>query len=328
MEFSTPTSLPNYQVQATYNDKILLLGSCFVENIGKKLDESKFHVCINPFGTLYNPSSVASSIQTLLDGKIYKPTDLFKHGGCFHSFDHHSRFSSVDEEDCLRLINRQMSFASDYITNAKFLFVTFGSAYIYRLKENNRVVANCHKLSDRQFIRELLTVEDITELWSELIQKLRMINPDLRILFTVSPIRHLKDGAHGNQISKATLILAVQQLMERHPESTDYFPAYEIMLDELRDYRFYAEDMVHPSNQAIQYIWNQFVSCFMTSDTKEIMHQWEEIQKAMNHKPFQPESEAYQKFILQTMLKIEQITKKIPSFDTQNELKALKSKLK
>lgn len=155
-----------------------------------------------------------------------------------------------------------------------------------------------------------------------------MINPDLRILFTVSPIRHLKDGAHGNQISKATLILAVQQLMERHPESADYFPAYEIMLDELRDYRFYAEDMVHPSNQAIQYIWNQFVSCFMTSDTKEIMHQWEEIQKAMNHKPFQPESEAYQKFILQTMLKIEQITKKIPSFDTQNELKALKSKLK
>jgi hypothetical protein len=221
-----------------------------------------------------------------------------------------------------------MSFASDYITNAKFLFVTFGSAYIYRLKENNRVVANCHKLSDRQFIRELLTVEDITELWSELIQKLRKVNPDLRILFTVSPIRHLKDGAHGNQISKATLILAVQQLMERHPESADYFPAYEIMLDELRDYRFYAEDMVHPSNQAIQYIWNQFVSCFMTSDTKEIMHQWEEIQKAMNHKPFQPESEAYQKFILQTMLKIEQITKKIPSFDTQNELKALKSKLK
>ena len=221
-----------------------------------------------------------------------------------------------------------MSFASDYITNAKFLFVTFGSAYIYRLKENNRIVANCHKLPDRQFIRELLTVEDITELWSELIQKLRMINPDLRILFTVSPIRHLKDGSHGNQISKATLILAVQQLMERHPESADYFPAYEIMLDELRDYRFYAEDMVHPSNQAIQYIWNQFVSCFMTSDTKEIMHQWEEIQKAMNHKPFQPESEAYQKFILQTMLKIEQITKKIPSFDTQNELKALKSKLK
>ncbi len=328
MEFSTPTSLPNYQVQATYNDKILLLGSCFVENIGKKLDESKFHVCINPFGTLYNPSSVASSIQTLLDGKIYKPTDLFKHGGCFHSFDHHSRFSSVDEEDCLHLINRQMSFASDYIKNAKFLFVTFGSAYIYRLKENNRVVANCHKLPDRKFIRELLTVEEITELWSELIQKLRKVNPDLRILFTVSPIRHLKDGAHGNQISKATLILAVQQLMERHPESTDYFPAYEIMLDELRDYRFYAEDMVHPSNQAIQYIWNQFVSCFMTSDTKEIMHQWEEIQKAMNHKPFQPESEAYQKFILQTMLKIEQITKKIPSFDTQNELKALKSKLK
>ena len=328
MEFSTPTSLPNYQVKANYNDKILLLGSCFVENIGKKLDESKFHVCINPFGTLYNPSSVASSIQTLLDEKIYKPTDLFKHGGCFHSFDHHSRFSSVDEEDCLRLINRQKSIASDYITNAKFLFVTFGSAYIYRLKENNRIVANCHKLPDRQFIRELLTVEGITELWSELIQKLRMINPDLRILFTVSPIRHLKDGAHGNQISKATLILAVQQLMERHPESADYFPAYEIMLDELRDYRFYAEDMVHPSNQAIQYIWNQFVSCFMTSDTKEIMHQWEEIQKAMNHKPFQPESEAYQKFILQTMLKIEQITKKIPSFDTQNELKALKSKLK
>ena len=328
MEFSTPTSLPNYQVKATYNDKILLLGSCFVENIGKKLDESKFQVCVNPFGTLYNPCSVASSIQTLLDRKIYKPSDLFKHGGCFHSFDHHSRFSSVDEEDCLRLINRQMSIASDYITNAKFLFVTFGSAYIYRLKENNRIVANCHKLPDRQFIRELLTVEDITELWSELIQKLRMINPDLRILFTVSPIRHLKDGAHGNQISKATLILAVQQLMERHPESADYFPAYEIMLDELRDYRFYAEDMVHPSNQAIQYIWNQFVSCFMTSDTKEIMHQWEEIQKAMNHKPFQPESEAYQKFILQTMLKIEQITKKIPSFDTQNELKALKSKLK
>lgn len=328
MEFSTPISLPNYPFKATYNDKMLLLGSCFVENIGKKLDEFKFHVCINPFGTLYNPSSVASSIQTLLDGKIYNPTDLFNYGGSFHSYDHHSRFSSVNKEECLQLINSQARFASDYIKTGKFLFVTFGSAYIYRLKENNRIVANCHKLPDRQFIRELLTVEGITELWSELIQKLRKINPDLRILFTVSPIRHLKDGAHGNQISKATLTLAVQQLLERHPESTAYFPAYEIMLDELRDYRFYAEDMVHPSNQAILYIWNRFISCFMTSDTKEIMRQWEEIQKAMKHKPFQPESDAYQKFLIQTMLKVEHITKKIPSFDTQNELEALKSKLK
>ena len=328
MEFSTPILLSTYATQGSHSKKMVLLGSCFAENIGKKLEEYKFLSETNPFGTLYNPLSVASAIQSLLDRKQYEAADLFKHEGCFHSFDHHSRFSSIDKGQCLNQINSKVHKACEHLKESSFLFITFGSAYVYRLKENNRIVANCHKLPDKLFKRELLSVETIVSTWTNLINKITKVNSNLHIIFTISPIRHLKDGAHGNQVSKATLLLAVEQLQGLFPEQTSYFPAYEIMLDELRDYRFYAEDMVHPSPLAIHYIWERFASSFMTSDTRKIMKEWDEIQKAMNHKPFQPDSEAYKKFIVQTLLKIEHITKKIPSFDTQNEIRALKSKLK
>lgn len=328
MEFSTPILLPTYPIQGSHSRKIVLMGSCFAENIGKKLEDYKFLSETNPFGTLYNPLSVASAILALLDRKQYDASDLFKYEGCFHSFDHHSRFSSVDKEQCLSDINTRSGKAYEHLRDSSFLLITLGSAYVYRLKENNSIVANCHKLPDKLFTRELLSAEAIVSIWTSLIHKIAKFNPSLHIIFTVSPIRHLKDGAHGNQISKAILLLAVNQLQALFPERTSYFPAYEIMLDELRDYRFYADDMVHPSQLAINYIWERFIYCFMTPETRTIMKEWDEIQKAMNHKPFQPGSEAYQKFILQTLLKIEHITKKIPSFDTQNEIKALKSKLK
>lgn len=328
MEFITPLSISKFSYQGTYLHKFVTLGSCFAENIGKRLEEYKFMSDTNPFGTLYNPLSVASAIESLLANKVYSENDLFEHEGCFHSFDHHTRFSSVDKEECLRSINTKRQKASAHLQESNWMLITLGSSYIYRLKKDNRIVANCHKLPENMFVRELLTTESIVSVWKTLIQELTEYNKSLRIVFTVSPIRHLKDGAHGNQISKATLLLAIDKIQSLFPEQVFYFPAYEIMMDELRDYRFYAEDMAHPSSIAIQYIWEKFINSFMSSETLKIMKEWEEIQKALNHKPFHPESESYRKFMVQTLLKIEQITKKIPSFDTKNEIKALKSKLK
>ena len=208
-----------------------------------------------------------------------------------------------------------------------YLVVTLGTAYVYRLKSSGEVVANCHKLPEKIFDRSMLTVAEIVSEWKELLLSLWEQNPELKILFTVSPIRHWKDGAHGNQLSKATLLLAVDELQSAYPERIAYFPAYEIMMDELRDYRFYATDMLHPSELAIDYIWQRFTENFLSDETKGILKEWAEIQKAINHRPFQPESDAYKRFISQTLLKMERINEKFPSFDLTKEMEIIKSKL-
>ena len=206
------------------------------------------------------------------------------------------------------------------------MIVTFGTAWVYKLKSNGQIVANCHKLPEKMFEREMLSVQDITEDWKQVLRSLWEQNPELKLLFTVSPIRHWKDGAHGNQLSKATLLLAIEELQKEFPKQIFYFPAYEIMMDELRDYRFYADDMLHPSALAVEYIWQRFTESMLSDESKGILKEWGEIQKALNHKPFQPESEAYKQFISQTLLKIERLNEKFPYFDNTNETEILKKK--
>ena len=303
-----------------------MLGSCFAENIGKKLEENKFKTDLNPFGTLYNPSSIAEAIRMLLYPERFTGDDLFRHEGVYHSFSHHGRFSSPSETECLENINGRLFSSAEIIRKARRMIITLGTAWVYRLRSTGKIVSNCHKLPEKMFDRQMLSVDEITTEWKSLLLSLWEQNPELKILFTVSPIRHWKDGAHGNQLSKATLLLAVEQLQKDFPEQTAYFPAYEIMMDELRDYRFYADDMLHPSLQAVEYIWERFTETMLSRETQAILKEWKDIQKAINHKPFQPKSEAYKHFISQTLLKMERLNEKFPYFDMTNEIAVIKKK--
>lgn len=327
MELYTYIHIPRAPFRFSCTERMLLLGSCFAENIGTRLAGNKFNVDINPFGTLYNPASIAAALRRLLHPERFTAGDLLQHEGVYHSFSHHSRFSSTSETECLRNINDRLEASTNEFRKTTYLVVTLGTAYVYRLKSSGEVVANCHKLPEKMFDRSMLTVGEIIAEWKELLLSLWKQNPELKILFTVSPIRHWKDGAHGNQLSKATLLLAVDELQAAYPERIAYFPAYEIMMDELRDYRFYATDMLHPSELAIDYIWQRFTENFLSDETKGILKEWAEIQKAINHRPFQPESDAYKRFISQTLLKMERINEKFPSFDLTKEMEIIKSKL-
>ena len=326
MDLYTRISIPKAPFAFSYTEQTVLLGSCFAENIGKKLEENKFKTDLNPFGTLYNPSSIAEAIRMLLHPERFTGDDLFRHEGVYHSFSHHSRFSSPSETECLENINGRLFSSAEIIRKARRMIITLGTAWVYRLRSTGKIVSNCHKLPEKMFDRQMLSVYEITAEWKSILLSLWEQNPELKILFTVSPIRHWKDGAHGNQLSKATLLLAVEQLQKDFPEQTAYFPAYEIIMDELRDYRFYADDMLHPSLQAVEYIWERFTETMLSRETQAILKEWKDIQKAINHKPFQPESEAYKHFISQTLLKMERLNEKFPYFDMTNEIAVIKKK--
>ncbi|MDR1343918.1 MAG: GSCFA domain-containing protein [Tannerellaceae bacterium] len=326
MEWNTPVSIPEAAFTFSYRDEIMILGSCFAGEIGDKLREDKFNVDINPFGTLYNPASIALSLRRLLNPEPFAASDLFEHEGVYHSFMHHSQFSSTLENEALENVNRQLQISSCNLTTASRLIITFGTAYVYRHKSSNQIVSNCHKLPERIFQRGRLPVEEIINEWDDLLHSLREANPALKILFTVSPIRHWKDGAHHNQLSKATLLQAIDTLQTHHP-GLAYFPAYEIMMDELRDYRFYADDMLHPSSLAVEYICERFYRSFLSSESQNLIGEWQTIRKALGHKPIQAASPSYRQFIRQTLLKAENLYGKFPYFDLSNEIKRLRSML-
>ncbi|WP_455669333.1 GSCFA domain-containing protein [Phocaeicola sp.] len=327
MNFRTQVELPEKEAEIRHSDRIMLFGSCFTENIGNMLLTNKFRCDVNPFGILYNPLSVVEALWQILSYQTYMEEDLFYAAGNWHSWMHHSSFSSASVASCLDSINRRLTQASTELPRLDWLIVTWGTAFAYRLKEKMTVVGNCHKQPDRLFSRQLLSVEDVVTEWDCLLVELRKLNPALKILFTVSPIRHAKDGMHGNQISKSTLLLAIDELCRRW-SNCYYFPSYEIMMDELRDYRFYADDMLHPSPMAIAYIWECFNKTYFSKETNQIMNEWEEIRKGLNHKPFDAESETYRKFLTQIVLKIGQLKEKFPYFELQKELEQCQARLK
>ena len=266
-----------------YGDKILLLGSCFADNIGAKLNEHYFQATINPLGTLYNPASIALS----LTDTCFPITDsqIIYHNGLWHSMLHHGSFSSVDKVEMMARCQQSRAELQQALHEATTVIVTFGTAWVYEM--DGKVVANCHKLPANRFTRRCLTVNEIVDIWKPIVQNIS----EKHWIFTVSPIRHIKDGLHANQISKAILLQAVERL--GHP----YFPSYEIMLDELRDYRFYAEDMVHPSSVAVEYIWQRFVETYMTIDTQKEMRMLNQLWRDRQHRflhPESPEAKAFQ----------------------------------
>ncbi len=328
MQLYTTVRIPEPPFRLSVQERVLLLGSCFAENIGAKLAEGKFDIDMNPFGTLYNPASIAAAIRMLLHPERFTADDLFHHEGVYHSFTHHSRFSSPSATECLNNINDRLFASAEKIRSTRYMVVTLGTAYVYRLKTTGEVVANCHKLPEKMFSRSMLSVEEIVSEWKGLLLSLWEQCPEMKLIFTVSPIRHLKDSAHGNQLSKATLLLSVDALRESFPERVAYFPAYEIMMDELRDYRFYADDMLHPSELAVDYIWQRFTESYLSDEAKTFLKEWSEIWRAINHRPLHPESKSYKDFLSQTLLKLERLSGKFPSFDCTEEMEVIKSKLK
>ena len=301
MDLLTKVNIPLPERQIGYQDKILLLGSCFADNMGKKFEEYYFQTSSNPFGTLYNPLSIANSLLPVTSSLL----PITYHNGMWHSMMHHGAFSHSDRDKLLRSCEQSQNLMNRALQEASFILVTFGTAWVYEYQ--GEVVANCHKLPAKDFVRRRLTIEEIVQVWMPIVEQMS----DKRWIFTVSPIRHIKDGLHENQISKSILLQAVDYLTS-NSASASYFPSYEIMLDELRDYRFYAEDMLHPSQVAVDYIWQRFADSYFSSDTCKEMRVLHQLWRDRNHRFLHPESQEAQAFVSHLQDKIRQLRKKYP----------------
>ena len=279
MELLTKVNIQPSAKKIGYQDKILLLGSCFADNVGEKFGEYYFQTTVNPFGTLYNPASIANSLLPIDSDHL----PITYHNGLWHSMMHHGSFSHPDKNELLRRYEQSQVMMHNALQEASIIIVTLGTSWVYEM--NGMVVANCHKLPAVNFIRRRLTVEEIVQMWQPIIEQM----PHKHWIFTVSPIRHIKDGLHENQISKAILLQAIDCLVS-NSAVVSYFPSYELMLDELRDYRFYAEDMVHPSQVAVDYIWERFVEAYMTVDTQNEMRVLHQFWRDRHHRLLHPDT--------------------------------------
>lgn len=282
MKWSTPVHIEPSEWHIGYDDKVLLLGSCFADNVAAKMGEYYFQVTANPFGTLYNPVSIANALM------LREVPELVEYGGLWHSMYHHGVCSAADKEEAVARCQESIETLQAAVREASVVIVTFGTAWVY--ERGSEVAANCHKMPADRFVRRRLDTEEIVRVWQPIVEA----HTDKHFVFTVSPIRHIKDGLHENQLSKGTLLLAIEQLTG---ERITYFPSYEIMLDELRDYRFYTEDMVHPTPLAIQYIWERFVETYMTQDTQQEMRALHQLYLDRHHVVLHPDSIESQKFM-------------------------------
>ncbi|MDO9153513.1 MAG: GSCFA domain-containing protein [Paludibacter sp.] len=287
--FSTVIQITPSVSKISYQDSIMTLGSCFAQNIGNKMADVFFDVDINPFGVLYNPVSIANSIELLLQKKPFIIHDIFEHNSLWQSYSHSSLFSDISVEKCIDKINSRFIKAVEFFKKTDYMMITFGTAWVFENKKSGRVVSNCHKLPANNFVRRRLTVDEIVSEYSLQIIKLQTLFPNLKFIFSVSPIRHWKDGAHENNISKSILLLAIDTLQKQFVQ-VQYFPAYEIMMDELRDYRFYAPDMLHPSEIAVDYIWKRFSESYFSEETFKINKQIEQLVADRTHRPLHPDS--------------------------------------
>lgn len=282
MKFRTEIPTPKYPFNISYQDKMMLVGSCFSDHIGNFFQEMRFDALSNPFGTLFNPISISNALKMSIKPSLFTELYIDFFNEKWISYAHHGRFSHADKETFLQNIRHCLNRAHDFLASASYLFLTFGTAYCYRLIERDLIVANCHKIPANQFEKQLLTVAQVLECYQELLKQLRQFNPQLKIIFTLSPVRHLGDGFHENQISKSTLHLSINQLVDNF--TSFYFPSYEIVQDDLRDYRFYAADLCHPSDAAVTYIREKLTEAFFTPETQERMKEVIRTNKAEGHR--------------------------------------------
>ena len=305
-----------FDIKINHQQKLLLIGSCFTEQIGTKLNNHKFSVLDNPNGILFNPVSITKSISSYINNMQYAASDLFYQNECWNSWEHHSRFSNPDQEKSVAAINESQHKAHSFLKQADWLIITLGSAFVYELE--HEVVANCHKVPADKFSRRLLAVEEVYVDLQKMIEKLVVFNPSLKILFTISPVRHLRDGFIENNRSKATLIHSVHQLAEKN-SNCFYFPAYELIIDDLRDYRFFAEDMVHPNYAATNYVWEKFMATCIDEQSQQLMKEIAVIVAAKNHKPFNPTSEQHKKFMKTNLEKVRKLQEEFTYINFEDE---------
>ena len=324
--FRTKVNIPRSEFEFGYQKNAVMMGSCFVENIGSKLESNKYDVDVNPFGVIYNPVSVCNSLRLLIEEKELVEDDLNFHNNLWFSFYHHSKFSNTDLSQCLFDINDGIKESSKNLKKADFLFITFGTAWVYELLSSASVVSNCHKLPAKDFNRYRLNVDEIVSIYKDLLVELLIYNPKIKIVFTVSPIRHWKDGANGNQLSKSTLLLAIDQLTDLF-DQVSYFPSYEIVMDELRDYRFYSEDMLHMSDVAVKYIWQRFSETYITEESRQIQKEVEKFILASKHRPFNVSSDSHQTFIKSSLSKIHVFLRMNPSINMNDVIANLERNL-
>ncbi len=296
MHFRTQIPIPKSSSTLDYNSKIVSLGSCFAQNMGDKFQYFKFQNSINPFGIIFNPVSIEKIIHKAINAALFTEEDVFFFNERWHCFDVHSDLSNSSKEELLKSLNTILKSTNQQITESTHIIITYGTSWVYRNLERDLIVANCHKMPQKQFKKELLSVEEIEKSIANTIKLIHNVNPNCTIIFTVSPVRHIKDGFVENQRSKANIISALHKTFDFRLSTINYFPSYEIMMDELRDYRFYAEDMLHPNQVAIDYIWKRFKETTISESSFAVMDEVESIQKSLSHKPFNPNSESHLKF--------------------------------
>jgi len=314
MKFTTQVSITPQEPKIDHHSKIFLAGSCFVENIGDKLDYFKLPNKRNPFGILYHPFGIRDLISRAISGSSLSAEDVFFHNERWQCFDAHSSLSDPNQDLLLGRLNEELVATKTYLKDATHIIITPGTSWIYKRVENNAPVANCHKLPQVNFKKEISAMTELEQALDSIVRQISDLNPTIRIIFTISPVRHVKDGLVENQLSKSLLFAAVHNIVLRY-DNASYFPSYEILMDELRDYRYYAEDMLHPAKVAIDFIWENFVEAWLSSEAKSMLKNIDTIQKGLSHRPFYKESAAHQKFQLDLQRKIENVKRHLPNID-------------
>lgn len=308
MLFRTEIKINPLEQTFRYGDGLLFLGSCFADEVGAICKGMGFNALVNPFGVLYNPASIAHSVQRLHSGQAFSKGEIVAVGdGMFCTFSHNTAFWNSTETALLEQANQGLAEAHTHFLKSKWIVISLGTSWVFQEKETQKVVSNCHKLPANHFERCFLSVEQSFQNLSAIVKQ----HSEKQFVFTVSPLRHLKDGLHENQLSKAALLLAVDEVCKAF-DNAHYFPAYEILLDELRDYRFYKEDMVHPTEQAVRYIWERFVDFAIDPKEKAAMKAVSELKPMLQHKPLFPESEAFKRFLQQKEKKINELKRDYP----------------
>ena len=311
MNFTTKIPLVKYNNPIDYNSKIVSLGSCFAQNMAEKFEYFKFHNVVNPFGIIFNVVAIEKLIFRSIRKQYYTEKDIFFHNESWHCYESHSELSNPNKAEFLNNLNELIDSTNKQITEATHFIITLGTAWVYKNIETNEIVANCHKVPQKQFTKELLSVEVIEQSLQSIIALITEVNKEAKFIFTVSPVRHIKDGFVENNLSKAHLISALQTVIY-NLKSANYFPSYEIMMDELRDYRFYSEDMLHPNQTAIDYIWIRFFENYIDEKEFATMNQVCDIQKGLHHKPFNFESDSHQEFLSKLQDKITKLVALYP----------------
>lgn len=312
MNFTTKIPIQKSNLSIDYASKIVLLGSCFAENMGEKFEYFKFQTAINPFGIIFNPVSLSRIIERSVQKNYFTENDIFFHNELWHCFDVHSELSNSDKDAFLESLNDLINSTNKQLNDSTHIIITLGTSWVYRNIETNEIVANCHKVPQKQFTKELLSIETIVQSLESILFHVSILNPNCNFIFTVSPVRHIKDGFVENTLSKAHLIAGIHN-SKLETRNSQYFPAYEIMMDELRDYRFYTEDMLHPNQTAIDYIWIKFFENYISESEFGLMNQICEIQRALKHRPFNPNTANHQNFLASIDTKILKIQEKLPT---------------